>query len=61
MALEGPMATTTLSYHPLSQTMGLKVIGAHYQQLHQCHSFQIDQRDCGFPDVGDDTEKTEPI
>ena len=50
-----------LGYHYPPQTMGLKVIGAHYQQLHQCCPCQIDQRDPSIPSMEGDTERMEPI
>ena len=35
--------------------MGLKVIGAHYQWLCQCHPCQIDQKDPDVPDMEGNT------
>ena len=49
-----------LGYHHLPQTVDLRVIGAHYQWLHQCCPCQIDQRDPSVPDVGDNTKKMRP-
>ena len=50
-----------LGYHHLPWTIGLRVTGAHYQWLCQCHPYQIDQRDPSIPNKGDNTDRMEPI
>ena len=59
--IRGTKGYHCLSYHHLPKTMGSRVIGAHYQQIHQCHPCQIDQRDPSIPNMGDDTKKMGPI
>ena len=59
--IRGTIGNHHIGYHHPPQTMGSKVIGAHYQKLHWCHPCHIDQRDPGVPDVEDDTGRMEPI
>ena len=49
-----------LSSHHHPQTKGLRVTGAHYQQLPRCYPGLIDQMDPSIPDEGDSTKRTEP-
>ena len=48
-----------LSSHHLPQTKGLRVTGAHYRWLLQCHPGLIDQMDPSIPDEGDSTKRME--
>ena len=57
----GTIGNHCIGYHHSPQTVGSKVIGAHYQQLHQCYPCQTDWKDPGIPHMGGGTGRMEPI
>ena len=57
--IEGTKGLCCLSSQHLSQMVGLRATGAHYQWPPQCYPGLIDQMDPGTPNKGDGTERTE--